>query len=122
MAKEGKLIGAEELVGLIGYAGPGKRVPVRIHSRNGKEIGTGTTNWSDDRVPGPIVAFTAPKEKEGWLIPLGGEIRYANPPRVSSGVNVRRTGMVFGEIDAQQMPTNPMAESYQFEVLEEKKA
>lgn len=123
MSLERKLVGAEELVWLIGHVGPGVRIPVRIYSADAepKRIANGTTNWSDDRAGCPVVAFNDVRSGEEWLIPLGGQTIYKSPPRISSSMEVNHTGMYFGETTIHQQPIDISAQSFQFEVIEGRK-
>lgn len=118
-SRERNLLSAQDLVALIGVAGPGAKLPVRIHSKNGDEA-RGRTSWGNDRTAGgPVVIFQNPQNvEEDWLIPLGGQIVYDSPPRIKAG-DSGRSGFPFGKTRVQKVPINPIAETYKFELLGE---
>jgi len=114
-----RLLNAKSLVNFIAHAGPGSSLQVRIRFKN-RIIALGRTTWSDDRVGGPTVIFSNPKnKKETFIIPLGGQVVYERPPRISSLTNARSIGTPLGEVQAHQRPINPIAQGYSFELVSE---
>jgi len=113
-----KLISPQELVSLLGNAGPVRNIRVRIHFQSGSTA-EGAVRWHDDRVMGPaIIIFKKdnPTQEDG-IIPLGGEIFFDQPPKVSSVNMVRTTAIPFWEVSAHQVPIHPMASGLSFEVI-----
>jgi hypothetical protein len=117
--EETRLINAARLVNMIAHAGPGGTLFVRVRSKDGRRVlGVGKTSWRDDRVGGPAVIFPNPKNnKEKLFIPLGGQVMYDMPPRVSALTNARAIDTPIGEARAHQNSTNPIAQEYSFELI-----
>ena len=114
-----RLLNAKSLVNFIAHAGPGSSLQVRIRFKN-RIIALGKTAWSDDRVGGPSVTFPNPKnKKESFIIPLGGQVMYDRPPKISTLTNARATQTPFGEVRAHQRPIDPIAQGYSFELVSE---
>jgi hypothetical protein len=116
---EKKLLSSADLVALIGHAGPGASLSVRIHLKDGAML-KGRTSWKDDRAANePVVTLQNPENaQEVWLIPLGGQIFYDSPPKIKSG-DSGRSGFPFGTVKTRQEPINPMSDDYKFELLSE---
>lgn len=113
-----KLLNAKSLVNCIAHAGPGANLPVRIHRKDGTSV-LGRAVWGDDRIGnGPAVIFPNPEnENQEFLIPLGGQVVFGRPPRISSFESVRTIATPLGKVEAHQIPINPYAQEYSFELV-----
>lgn len=117
-----KHLDASELVNLIGYAGPGTSLDVRVTFPDGKMC-EGYTKWRDDRAPrGPVVVLRDATGKDEGIIELGGHIIYSPvPPTTHNDVRARaRVAQHGGETQAIKMPIEPHARQLVFELLPEK--
>lgn len=119
LEKEPKLLNASELLDLMAASGVG-HLSVRIHSKDGT-VKNGRTSWHDDRINGAaVVIHNSETGDDEGLVPLGGEIFYFNPPKISSFESARKIPFLHGEeMGAKKRPINPIAQGYSFEIIEE---
>ncbi len=116
------LLDAASLVNLIARAGPGASLSVRIHRKDGTSV-LGRAVWGDDHIgSGPVVIFPNPENGgKDSFIPLGGQVVFGSPPRISSLVSARTIAVPLGKVEAHQSPINPGAQKYSFELVQNKK-
>ncbi len=115
-------VDASGLLSLLGTAGPGADMHIRVYFKDG-HTEEGIAKWDDDRANGPCIVLPNKKDPfDEGIIPLGGEVVYGKPPNMNSSDRVGSMPIMFGEpVPPVQKEIDPHTKGIRFEVIKKSK-